>query len=541
MASRIDPPAVVDVLVVGAGFSGLYSLQRLREQGRRVHVIEAAEDIGGVWHWNRYPGARCDIESVDYCYSWSPEVVQEWNWSERYPAQPEILRYISFVADKYDLRSGVTLGTRVDSLSFDEQTSTWTARTDHGDVIKAGHVIMATGQLSVAQLPQIPGLGSFGGEVHHTGNWPHQPVDFTGRRVGVIGTGSSGIQVIPQIAKSARSLHVFQRTPHYAIPARNQPLDQTYARELKTHFSEYRERARNHPGGTHRHLGEESALDIDPDALEQTFQDYWERGGPDILAAYKDLNSDLTANQLAADFVRSRIRELVHDPQTAELLCPKDYPFGAKRLVLEIGYYEAFNKDHVTLVDTRSDPIQEVTAQGVRTENRTYDLDLLVLATGFDALTGALNKIDITGVDGRTLREAWAAGPLTYLGLGTNGFPNLWFVAGPGSPSVLSNMLISIEQHVEWITDHLQWLDENGLRRSEADQHKQDEWVSHVNEVAAKTLYPQANSWYLGANVPGKPRVFMPYIGGVGRYREICAKVAADGYAGFVEPSPTDR
>ena len=524
------PPAELDVLVVGAGFAGLYAVYRLRELGRRVHAVEAASGVGGVWFWNRYPGARCDIESVDYCYSFSDELVQDWNWTERYPAQPEILRYLDHVADRFDLRRDITLDTRVEALTFDEDTDTWTATTDRGDRITANHVVLATGQLSVAKPPELDGIADFAGACHHTGHWPAGGVDLSGKRVGVIGTGSSGMQVIPRIAEQAAHLTVFQRTPHYAIPARNRLLDPAYVADLKTRFAEYREYARNHPGGTHRFLGQDSALDIDPAALRENLEGYWAKGGPDILASYRDIITDRAANERVAEFVRAKIREVVRDPGTAERLTPRGYPFGSKRLVLEIGYYDTFNRDHVELVTA---PIERVERDGLRTSDGRHELDALVFATGFDALTGSLLRIDIRGRGGRSLRDKWAAGPRTYLGISTHGFPNLFVVAGPGSPSVISNVVVSIEQHVEWISDHVAHLAKHGLSRSEAVLADEDAWVEHVNEVADATLYPIGNSWYLGANVPGKPRVFMPYIGGVGRYRQICAEVAANGYRGF--------
>lgn len=524
-----SPPRELDVLVVGAGFAGLYATYRLRELGRRVHAVEAANGVGGVWHWNRYPGARCDIESVDYCYSFSDELVRDWDWTERYPAQPEILRYLNHVADRFDLRRDITFDTRVDTLTFDEDTDTWTATTDRGDAITANHVVMAAGQLSVANLPAIEGLSTFAGDCFHTGDWPPDGVDLTGRRVGVIGTGSSGMQSIPRLAEQAAHLTVFQRTAHYAIPARNRPLDPAYAADLKTRFAEYREHARNHPGGTHRFLGQDSALDIDPEALRENLEGYWVKGGPDILAAYRDIITDRTANERVAEFVRAKIRDVVHDPDTAERLTPRGYPLGVKRLVLEIDYYDTFNKDNVDLVTA---PIERIEPAGVRADG-LHELDTLVLATGFDALTGALLKIDTWGRGGVALKDKWAAGPRTYLGIATHGFPNLFVVAGPGSPSVISNVVVSIEQHVEWISDHIAHLAKQGLTRSEVVLTHEDAWVEHVNEVANATLYPTGNSWYLGANVPGKPRVFMPYLGGVGRYRQICAEVAADGYRGF--------
>lgn len=527
-------PPELDVLVIGAGFSGLYALHRLRELGLTAHVIEADSDVGGVWHRNRYPGARCDIESVDYCYSFDDRLVQEWTWTERYPAQPEILSYIRFVADRLDLRSGITFDTTVTSMELDEETSIWRAETDRGDRITAGSVVMAVGQLSVPQLPDIEGLSDFAGTLLHTGAWPQEGVDLTGKRVGVIGTGSSGVQVIPQLAKQAEQLTVFQRTAHYAIPARNHPLDPDYVADLKQRFEEYRESARRHPGGTHRHIGEESALDVDPEALRETFQRHWHNGGPDILAAYRDMRTDEDAAEKAGEFVRDRIREIVEDPQVAERLCPKGYPFGSKRLVLEIDYYATFNRDNVTLVDVNSDPIARVAGPSVVLESGAeHELDILVLATGFDALTGALFDIDPRGVGGQRLSDAWQDGPQTYLGVGTHGFPNMYVVAGAGSPSVLSNMLISIEQHVEWITDLIAYVRKNGLRRAEVDLDAQRNWTQEVYDIAAGTLFMKGNSWYLGTNVPGKPRVFALYLGGVGHYREVCEKVAADDYAGF--------
>lgn len=531
---RTRPPETVDVLVVGAGFSGLYSVHRLRELGFTVHGVDAGEDVGGVWYWNRYPGARCDIESIDYCFSFSPELVKEWDWTERYPAQPEILRYINFVADRFDLRRSFTFGTKIVGMKWDEPARKWRVRTDRDDEISARFVIMATGQLAVPQLPDIPGLGDFSGRTLHTGAWPHDGVDVSGERVGVIGTGSSGVQVIPQLAKQAGQLTVLQRTAHYVMPAENHPLDTEYADDLKSRFEEYREAARQHPGGTHRAIGTKSALEVSDDELRATFDELWNRGGPDILAAYTDLRTDERAAERVGELVREKIRRMVHDPETAELLSPHGYPFGSKRLVLEIGYYDTFNRENVNLVDVGSDPIAQVVPEGVRLDSgREIALDTLVFATGFDALTGALFRANIVGVDGVRLPDAWQDGPRTYLGVATHGFPNLYFVAGAGSPSVISNVLISIEQHVEWITDHLLWLREHDRTRSEAEADKQDEWTRHVFDTAAPTLFMKGNSWYVGANVPGKPRVFSLYLGGVGHYRAVCDDVAARDYAGF--------
>lgn len=532
---RVSPPPRLDVLVIGAGFSGLYALYRLREMGRRVHVIDAASDVGGVWYWNRYPGARCDIESVEYCYSFSQELVKEWNWTERYPAQPEILAYINYVADKFNLRPSITFNTRVTTLHWDDATTTWTATTDHGETVVAEHVIMATGQLAVPVYPNIPGLDDFAGQRFHTGMWPHEEVTFHGKRVGVVGTGSSGVQIIPQIAKQAAHLYVFQRTPHYVVPANNFPLDEEYLENIKNNFEEYREIARNSPSGTHRKISEKSALEVSEEELNATLQEYWDRGGPDILAAFKDIRTNEAAAERVGEFIRKKIREIVKDPEVAEKLCPKGYPFGSRRLVLEIGYYETFNRDNVTLVDVKADPIERITPSGVRTESGAeYEVDALIFATGFDALTGSLFNIDIRGVNGVSLKEAWQDGPQTYLGIATHGFPNMYFVAGAGSPSVLSNVMISIEHHVEWITDHIEWLRQRGLHRSEADVAAQQRWTEHVYEVAKPTTFMKGNSWYTGANIPGKPRVFSLYLGGVGEYRKICSDVAARDYEGFV-------
>jgi cation diffusion facilitator CzcD-associated flavoprotein CzcO len=531
---RTPVPAELDVLVIGAGFSGLYSLHRLREMDRSVHVIEADDDLGGVWYRNRYPGARCDIESVDYCYSFDDDIVQEWTWTERYPAQPEILRYINFVADRLDLRRSITFSTKVTAMHWDAEARLWRVTTDRGDHLVARHVIMASGQLSKPQLPAIEGIADFAGQLAHTGDWPREGVELSGRRVGVIGTGSSGVQTIPQVAKQAAHLTVFQRTAHYAIPARNHDLDPAYVADLKARFQDYREIARHHPGGTHRHIGTESALDVDPAALEETFHRHWEKGGPDILAAYRDFRTDERAAEMAGRFVRERIRDIVEDPETAEKLCPKGYPFGSKRLVLEIDYYTTYNRDNVSLIDVHADPIVRVDGRDVvLASGARHELDVLVLATGFDALTGPLFDIDLRGSDGRALRATWADGPQTYLGIATHGFPNLYVVAGAGSPSVISNVLISIEQHVEWITDLIQYLHKNGLDVAEAELDAQERWTQEVYDTAAPTLFMKGNSWYLGANVPGKPRVFALYLGGVGRYRDICDRVAADGYAGF--------
>ncbi len=523
----------VDAVVVGAGFAGLYMLHRLRGLGLSTRVFEAGDGVGGTWYWNRYPGARCDVESMDYSYSFSDELQQEWKWSERYSAQPEILAYINHVADRFDLRRDVQLATRVTSAVFDDASGRWTVETDRGDRVSARFCIMATGCLSDAQVPDIPGRETFAGPWYHTGRWPHGGVDFTGQRVAVIGTGSSAIQSIPIIARQARHLFVFQRTPNYSMPAHNGPLDPDYERRVKAAYAEFRRQARESRVGFVVERSGDSALAVTADEREHEYEKRWQRGGLGFSAAYSDILLSKDANDTAAEFFRKKIRAIVKDPTVAAALTPTDYPLGTKRLCVDTDYYATFNRDNVTLVDLRKTPLEAITPRGVRTRDAEYEVDRLVFATGFDAMTGALLKIDIRGRGGVTLREKWAAGPRTYLGLTVAGFPNFFTITGPGSPSVLSNMIVSIEQHVDWIADCLVHVRARGHARIEATAEAEDAWVAHVNEVGHMTLYPLAKSWYMGANVPGKPRIFMPYIGGVGVYRQKCDEVAAAGYAGF--------
>ena len=533
---RPDPSGdrPLDVAVVGAGFAGLYLLHRLRGLGFSVRVFEAAEDVGGTWYWNRYPGARCDVESVQYSYSFDENLQQEWSWSERFATQPEILRYINHVADRFDLRRDIRLNTRIAAASFDDERSLWTLTTDAGKAIVAPYCIMATGCLSTARIPDIAGLSDYRGRVYHTGNWPHEGVDFTGLRVATIGTGSSAIQAIPEIARQAEHLFVFQRTPNFSVPARNAPLTDDYVRSWKSSYAEHRRRAREETrSGTIYDFATRSALAVDNAEREREYAARWAKGGANFMHAYNDLLVDEAANRTAADFVRARIRETVADPAVAEALCPTDHPIFAKRICVDTDYYETFNRENVTLVDLRKAPLERITEHGVKTAAATYDVDAIVFATGFDAMTGALNAIDIRGAAGALLRDKWAGGPRAYLGLVSAGFPNLFLVTGPGSPSVLSNVLVSIEQHVEWIGDCLAHLRDRGLDRIDAVPEAEDRWVEHVDAVAHTTLYPRAASWYMGANIPGKPRVFMPYIG-VNTYRQKCNAVAAAGYEGFV-------
>jgi cation diffusion facilitator CzcD-associated flavoprotein CzcO len=528
-----DSPADIDVVVVGAGFAGLYALHRLRGMGLSARAFEQAEDVGGTWYWNRYPGARCDVESIDYSFSFSEELQQEWSWTERYATQPEILRYLNHVADRFDLRPAITFGTRVVSAVYHEPSAQWLVETDRGHRVTARYCIMAVGCLSLGRIPDFPGLESFRGQAYHTGTWPRQGVDFAGLRVGVIGTGSSGIQVIPQIAQQAAHLTVFQRTPHYTIPAQHHQLAPEWLAEFKHQYADYRARMRVSRGGVSRDYSERRALETPPEQRRRVYQARWDFGGAEILGSFADLLTDTEANQTVAEFVAGKIREIVRDPETADRLIPRGYPFGAKRLCVDTTYYDTYNRDNVTLADVTATPIEAITPAGIKTSDTEYELDAIVFATGFDAMTGALLAMDIRGRGGLTLRQAWEAGPRTYLGLSVAGFPNLFIVTGPGSPSVLSNVVLSIEQHVEWITDFVAYLRKHDIDWAEPRTQVQDSWVAHVNDVAGQTLFPVGNSWYLGANVPGKPRVFMPYIGGVGRYRAICDQVAAAGYTGF--------
>ena len=523
----------VDAVIVGAGFAGLYALHKLRGLGFTAQVFEAGDGVGGTWYWNRYPGARCDVESMDYSYSFSDDLQQEWRWTERYAAQPEILKYANHVADRFDLRRDIQFSTRVTAAHWDEARSRWTVETDRGDRVSAQFCIMATGCLSDPQLPEIEGRDSFQGRYYHTGRWPHEGVDFTGQRVGVIGTGSSAIQSIPIIAKQAAHLYVFQRTPNYSMPAHNAPLDPDYERRVKADYAEFRRQARESRVGFVTERSGDSALAVSTAEREREYERRWQRGGLGFSATYADLLLDKQANDTAAEFFRAKIRATVRDPEVAAALTPTDYPLGTKRLCVDTDYYATFNRDNVTLVDLRKTPIQAITPQGVRTTAQEYAVDSVVFATGFDAMTGALLNIDIRGRSEQTLQDKWGAGPRTYLGLCVAGFPNLFMITGPGSPSVLSNMIVSIEQHVDWIAECLTYMVSQGHRAIEARPEAEDQWVAHVNEVGHMTLYPLAKSWYMGANIPGKPRIFMPYIGGVGVYRQKCDDIAAKGYEGF--------
>jgi cyclohexanone monooxygenase len=534
VSARTDRSRSLDVVVVGAGFGGLYALHRLRGLGLSVRVYEAGSGVGGTWFWNRYPGARCDVESLEYSYSFSPELEQEWDWSERYAPQPEILRYINHVTDRFDLRRDIQFDTRVTAAAFDETSGRWRITTDRGDDLSVRFCVMATGCLSAVTTPDIKGLSGFRGNWFHTGRWPHEGVDFSGQRVGVVGTGSSGIQSIPVIAREASHVVVFQRTPNFSLPARNEPLAPATQAEVKADYGALRDAARSSFSAIAVSPPTEMAMEVEPDERQRRYEAAWARGGlMSVTTTFRDLILDKAANDTAADFIRSKIREIVDDPEVARVLTPTDHPFATKRPCLDTGYFETFNRDNVTLIDLRRTPITEVVPSGIRTTAGVHELDCIVFATGFDAMTGPLLRVDIRGRGSRPLSDKWSAGPRTYLGMATAGFPNLFILTGPGSPSVLSNMVMAIEQHVDWIADCLSFMAANELDAIEATAEAEDVWVDHVNQLANATLFPRANSWYMGANVPGKPRVFLPYVGGFPQYRSTCDDVAADGYRGF--------
>lgn len=529
----------VDVVVVGAGFAGLYLLYRLRSLGFSAKVIESAGDVGGTWYWNRYPGARCDIESIDYSYSFDAELETEWQWSERYATQPEILRYLGHVADKHDLRRDIEFSTRVEAATWDSDASLWRIRTDRAGDIRCRFYVMATGCLSVPKTPDVPGYGRFGGEAYYTGRWPHEGVDFSGKRVAVIGTGSSAVQSIPIIAEQAAELTVFQRTPNFSRPAFNGPVRAEKKAKFDADPAAYREAARQSNAGVPQDLPMLRALQVPEAERLAKYEEAYASG--DLLAfgvAYVDVGVNPAANETVCDFLRSKIRSIVRDAETAEALCPQNHFYGTKRPCIDTRYFETYNSPHVRLVDLRADPIRSITETGIDTASRSFDFDAIVFATGFDAMTGAIVGVDIVGREGLALADKWVEGPKTYLGLMTTGFPNFFTITGPGSPSVLSNMVVSIEQHVDWVSACLAHMREQGLAVIEPTPTAEAAWVQHVNDYADITLFPRANSWYMGANVPGKPRVFLPYIGGVDRYRKACDEVVRRDYLGFAFDGP---
>ena len=523
----------VDVVVVGAGFSGLYLLYRLRKAGFSTRVFERGGDVGGTWYWNRYPGARCDVESLQYSYSFDEQLQQDWHWPEKFSAQPDILAYANYVADRFNLKKDIEFNIEVKASWFDENLKTWKITTNTGEEINAKYFIMATGCISTTQIPNIKGLSDYVGNTFHTGDWPHEEVDFSGQSIAVIGTGSSGIQSIPVLAKQAKKLTVFQRTPNYSIPSQNEPMTKKYERSWKDVYSERRKEMRYSAHGSLKDLNDVPALSVDEDQRQELYTKRWAIGGTGFLGSFNDLLTNADANYTAAEYVRQQIKRVVKDKETAEILCPRSYPIGTKRICIDTGYFETYNRENVKLVDISKKPIQRLVADGIIVDDQLYAFDSIIFATGFDAMTGSIFNVDIKGRGGLALKEKWNAGPKTYLGLMSASFPNLFMITGPGSPSVKSNMIMSIEQHVDLVIETLLSMRRKGLSVVEPELEAENKWVDHVQEVANKTLFPQANSWYMGANIPGKPRLFMPYIGGVGAYREICEEIVANNYRGF--------
>jgi cation diffusion facilitator CzcD-associated flavoprotein CzcO len=533
--SSFGEAAVLDVAVIGAGFAGMYMVHRLKGTGLSFRAFERGDGVGGTWFWNRYPGARCDVPSLQYSYSFSEELEQEWEWSEKYATQPEILAYATYVADRYDLRSHITFDTEIVAVVWDDDAAFWTLTTSAGDAVRARFVVAAVGALSAGKEPDIPGLESFAGLTLFTNRWPKDGVDLTGKTVGVIGTGSSGIQVIPVLAEHAREVTVYQRTAAYTLPAQNEVYDATYLAEYKARYREHRAKARSTRTGLLLERRPEPAMSVDEAERRRRYQECWDAGIFGCTAsAFADIVIDIAANETAAEFIRERIRDIVRDPAVAEDLIPRAYPFGTRRVCLDTDYYDTFNRDDVRLVNLRSDPIVEITPQGVRTASAERQHDVLVFATGFDAITGSFTRLGIVGRGGVRLEDVWSEAPRAYLGLQVSGFPNLFTVTGPSSPSILSNVLVSIEEHVDWITELLQHMADSGARTVEADPDAERQWYEEAAALVEGTLYPQADSYFMGTNIPGKPRVFLPYMGGVNVYHDKITQVARDGYTGFL-------
>ena len=532
-APSAHPALPLDLLIVGAGLAGLCMLHKARRQGLNALVIEAAGGVGGTWYFNRYPGARVDIQSMEYSFSFDEALQQDWHWTERYAAQPELLRYANHVADRFALRDGILLNTRLAGARFDEARQRWLAVAEGGPAWAARFLVMASGPLSSPNQPDFPGLANYTGRVLHTARWPHEAVDFTGLRVGVVGTGSSAVQAIPVIAEVAAQVTVFQRTASYAVPAHNGPLDADFEAGIKADYAGFRARNQRMMGGfgSLQPPNMVSATAVSPAQRQAMFEERWRIGGFGLLGSFHDLIVNPAANELAAEFVRGKIRETVHDPATAEALCPR-HPIGCKRLCVDTHYYATYNRPNVALVNLQTAPIERFTPTGLVAGGLAHDFDALVLATGFDAMTGTLLKLDLRGRGGLRIQDKWQAGPLNYLGLTVAGFPNLFNIAGPGSTAAFTNVVVAIEHHVDWIADCIAHLDAHGLATIEANADAEAAWAVHVNTVAARTVYLSCNSWYLGANIPGKPRMFMPLFG-YPAYVDKCAQVAAQAYEGF--------
>ena len=535
MVNKVSKEKIYDAIIVGAGFAGLYQLICLRDQlNLNCLVIETGEDVGGTWYWNRYPGARCDTESHAYSYYFSDELLKEWTWTERYPGHAEIRKYINFVAQKYDLKKNILFKNRVTETNFNENENTWDLFTDKGSKFKTKFLISAVGCLSNANIPNIKGLDKFEGKYYHTGNWPKNDVSFEDKKVGQIGTGSTGIQAVPVIAETAKHLTVFQRTANYSVPARNEPLSEEFKKHVKDNYKYYRDFLKKTPNGHPFEISDRLVSDVNEDERQLIYEKAWEKGGLQFRAAFQDLVTNVEANNTASEFIKAKIRKTVLNPKFAEILSDIDHPYGGKRPPIDSHYFESFNRDNINLVDLRNDPITHIDEKGIQTSKNHFDLDIIVFATGYDAMTGPLLNMNITGKDNLKLKDVWKEGPKTFLGLQIAGFPNLFTITGPGSPSVLTNMPMAIEQHVEWIRDCISHMLENNFSVIETTDKISEDWGKEVSIVANKTLLPKVkHSWYLGANIPGKPQVFMPYAGGLPRYEEICNNVRDNNYKGF--------
>jgi cation diffusion facilitator CzcD-associated flavoprotein CzcO len=525
----------LDAVVIGAGFAGLYMLHKLRTLGLTCRLFEAGEGVGGAWYWNRYPGARCDSESYFYCYSFSDEILQEWIWSEKFPGQPEIEHYLNFVADRLDLRGDIRFGRRVTAATYDEGALRWTVETDAGDMVRTRYVITAIGGLAptATNLPALPGIERFEGDWYHTGHWPKEGVDLSGKRVGVIGTGSTGIQAIPVIARQAAQLTVFQRTPAYIMPARNAPLAADDVAAIKTDYPAIWRKAKLHRGGQPYDPPAIAFGDLDEPEARRLQQLYWEQGGLRVLQLFSDVYSNPASRAFVEGFFREKVREIVADPAKAAILEPKGYPLGAKRVALDTHYYETFNLPHVHVVDVRKTPIAAVTPTGIRASDTDYPLDAIVFATGYDAVTGPFRAMNIIGRGGVTLADRLADGPRAYLGMSFAGFPNLLAVSGPCNPALSTNVPVSIEHDVEWIADAIAYCEREGIRAIEPTEAAEDAWVEDTQARVAGSIFEQADSWQFGSNIPGKPRRFLLWLGGLPAFRETCGAAAMAGYSGF--------
>ena len=528
---------VYDAIIIGAGMSGMYQLKCLRDLGLSVKVFEAGDDVGGTWYWNRYPGARFDSESYTYCYSFSQELLDEWNWQEHFAPQPETLRYLNHVADKFALRDDIRFGSRVAAATYDETNGRWQIETENGLRASARFLITAVGILSAPTMPNIDGIDQFRGEAYQTARWPHGPVSFAGKRVGVIGTGATGVQVIQSVAKTAAHLTVFQRTPNYCAPLGNRPISPEEQRRIKASYPSIFAQCRETNGCFMHKSDPRSALEVSPEEREAFYERLYHEPGFGIwMGNFADILISREANDTISDFIRRKIRQRVKDPGIAEKLVPKDHGFGTRRVPLETHYYEVYNQDNVELVDLRETPIERITPTGVQTRAAQHDLDMIVYATGFDAITGAFDRIDFRGKGGLRLKDKWARGPRTYLGMQTVGFPNLFTLVGPHNAATFCNIPRCIEQNVDWVTGLIRHLRDTGHERIEPTPAAEDAWTTHVYEVASMTLLSTADSWFMGvnSNLPNKPRTFLAYAGGAPRYREKCDAVAANGYEGFV-------